>query len=118
MIDLKVWRPLRRRDLSQCACKAIIRSSIFLKEKMKPNEDFDKLKARLFDEGNVQDKILYETMTSPTASTPGVAAADGRLGSHYGHHCCIPDGSVERSTGPHADDDRQRQRLVRATSWV
>ena len=42
---------------------------MFLKVKLKPNGDFDKLKARLVADGSTQDKNMYEDVSSPTMST-------------------------------------------------
>ena len=47
----------------------ILRSSMFLKVKLKPNGEFDKLKARLVADGSMQDKNMYEDVSSPTIST-------------------------------------------------
>ena len=47
----------------------ILRSSMFLKVKLKPNGDFDKLKARLVADGSTQDRNMYEDVSSPTMST-------------------------------------------------
>ena len=47
----------------------ILRSSMFLKVKLKPNGDFDKLKARLVADGSSQDRNMYEDVSSPTIST-------------------------------------------------
>jgi len=47
----------------------ILRSSMFLKVKLKPNGEFDKLKARLVADGSSQDRSIYEDVSSPTIST-------------------------------------------------
>ena len=47
----------------------ILRSSMFLKVKLKPNGDFDKLKARMVADGSTQDRNIYEDVSSPTMST-------------------------------------------------
>ena len=49
--------------------KKIIRSSIFSKEKFLSDGTFEKLKSRLVAGGNMQDKALYEDVSSPTVST-------------------------------------------------
>jgi hypothetical protein len=48
----------------------IIRSSLFLKEKVKPDGSFDKLKSRFVAGGHLQDKSKYakEEISSPTAA--------------------------------------------------
>ena len=45
---------------------------MFLKEKFLSTGMFDKLKARLVAGGNMQDKALYEDISSPTVSTTSV----------------------------------------------
>jgi virulence-associated protein VapD len=57
---------------------------MFLKEKFDSTGKFEKLKARLVANGNMQDKTLYNDMSSPTAATSSVftiaaiAAYEGR----------------------------------------
>ena len=72
MLKKQVFEPVRVSDLSRQERKSIIRSSIFLKEKFKPNGAFDKLKARLVADGSMQDRNIYESMTSPTVATMSV----------------------------------------------
>jgi hypothetical protein len=45
---------------------------MFLKEKYTPSGDFDKLKARLMAGGHMQDRSLYDDVSSPTVSTTSV----------------------------------------------
>lgn len=45
---------------------------MFFKEKFTPAGEFDKLKARLVAGGHMQDKALYEDISSPTVSTSAV----------------------------------------------
>lgn len=47
MINKRVWTPVRVLDLSSYQRRAIIRSSMFIKEKFFPTGQFEKLKARL-----------------------------------------------------------------------
>jgi hypothetical protein len=85
MMAKEVFEPIDIRKLSKTERRAIIRSSIFLKEKFKPDGSFDKLKARLVADGSMQDKQLYESLTSPTVSTISLFcllslfAAEGRV---------------------------------------
>ncbi len=47
MLRLKVWHPVRYSDLSAAARKAILRTTMFLKEKFTADGLFEKLKPRL-----------------------------------------------------------------------
>ena len=84
MVDRKVWHPVCRRDLSQEQQRSIICSSMFIKEKKKPDGTHDKLKARLVARGDQQDKQLYDDLSAPTVSTcsffaiAAIAAEEGR----------------------------------------
>jgi hypothetical protein len=53
-----VWKAVHRSSLSAAANGAVIRSSMFLKEKFFPSGEFEKLKARLVAGGDQQDKDL------------------------------------------------------------
>ena len=53
MLEKKVWRPVDVNNLSATERKGIIISSMFLKEKRKPDGTFDKLKARLVAGGHM-----------------------------------------------------------------
>lgn len=86
MLDMKVWHPVIKNDLSKTQRKKIIRSFMFMKEKFLANGAFDKLKARLVAGGNQQDIDYEESLnySSPTASLQAVflvaaiAAKEGR----------------------------------------
>lgn len=84
MIDKKVWKAVDRRSMTAAAGRAVIRSSMFLKEKFLPSGEFEKLKARLVAGGDQQDKDLYDDLSAPTVSTCSVftvltiAAHEGR----------------------------------------
>ena len=69
MLRLKVWYPVRYSDLSAAARKAILRTTIFLKEKFTADGLFEKLKARLVAGGDQQDKELYENLSIPSPCT-------------------------------------------------
>jgi hypothetical protein len=74
MTDKKVWHGVHSTSLTAAMLKAVIRSSMFLKDKYMASGAFDKLKARLMVGGDQQDKELYDNMSSPTASTVSVLA--------------------------------------------
>jgi len=64
--------PVHKRNLSHKQIKAVIRSSMFLKEKFLSTGEFEKLKARLVAGGHMQDRSLYEDLSSPTVATSAV----------------------------------------------
>jgi hypothetical protein len=72
MLDKKVWTPVHVTDLSHDQRRAIIRSSMFLKEKYLLCGAFEKLKARLVAGGGQQDKTLYSNLSAATAATNSV----------------------------------------------
>ena len=84
MVDKGVRHGIKASGLSIAQRRAIIRSSMFLKDKYSASGAFDKFKARLVAGGDQQDKGLYENLSSPTASTSSVltvaaiAASEGR----------------------------------------
>ena len=69
MVDKGVWHGIKVSGLSIAQRRAIIRSSMFLKDKYSASGVFDKFKARLVAGGDQQDKGLYENLSSPTAAT-------------------------------------------------
>ena len=75
MLDKGVWHGVRLSHLTHAERKAIIRSSMFLKDKYFASGVFEKFKARLVAGGDQQDKGLYENLSSPTAATSSVLAA-------------------------------------------
>ena len=84
MVDKKVWHGVHLEALSRKERKAIIRSSMFLKDKYFASGEFEKFKARLVAGGDQQDKTLYEDLAAPTVATAhvftiaGLAAKEGR----------------------------------------
>jgi Reverse transcriptase (RNA-dependent DNA polymerase) len=74
MLDKHVWHGVHTRDLSKKQRSAIIRSSMFLKDKYLASGAFERFKARLVAGGNQQDKGLYEDLSSPTVATSSVLA--------------------------------------------
>lgn len=85
MLDREVWHPVYYNALSRDQKKAIIRSSMFLKDKYHASGAFDKFKARLVAGGDQQDKELYDNLSSPTVATQlvltiaAIAAREGRI---------------------------------------
>jgi hypothetical protein len=77
---------------------------MFLKRKIHPDGSFDKYKARLVAGGDMQNKDLYEDLSSPTVSTSAVftiiaIAAHGSSG----HRKCISKcGDAEEYPGAYA----------------
>jgi hypothetical protein len=59
-------------DLSKEQLRRAIRSQLFFKAKYLPNGEFDKLKARLVAGGHMQDRELYDDVSSPTATTESI----------------------------------------------
>ena len=64
--------PVHKKDLTYKQLKAVIRSSMFLKEKYLSTGEFEKLKARLVAGGHMQDKSLCDDLSSPTVATSAV----------------------------------------------
>ena len=64
--------PVHKRDLSHKQLKAVIRSSMFLKEKFLSTGEFEKLKARFVAGGHMQDSSMYEYLSSPTVATSAI----------------------------------------------
>jgi hypothetical protein len=62
------------RNLTKQQRKAIIRSSMFLKDKYFASGAFEKFKARLVAGGDQQDRSMYEDLAAPTAATANVFA--------------------------------------------
>jgi Reverse transcriptase (RNA-dependent DNA polymerase). len=68
----KVFKPVRRSELSKKKLRKVIRSSMFLKEKYDGLGNFEKLKGRLVADGRMQDKSLYGDKISPTAKIDSI----------------------------------------------
>jgi hypothetical protein len=90
MIDKKVWHAVHTFDLTALERKAVIRSSMFLKDKYMASGMFDKFKARLVAGGDQQDKELYDNLSSPTASTASVFAL-AAIAAHEGRSTLVMD---------------------------
>jgi hypothetical protein len=67
MVDKKVWTAVKYSDLSLDQRAAVIRSKMFVKEKKDGT-----IKARLVAGGHMQDKSIYEDLSSPTVATHNV----------------------------------------------
>jgi hypothetical protein len=74
LVKKNCFSPVTREQLDTVRRRKLIRSFMFLKEKLKPNGDFDKLKARLVANGSQQVTTMDEQMrnSSPTASLTSV----------------------------------------------
>ena len=83
--DFRTWEGVKVKELTKGQRKRIIRSSMFFKEKFFANGEFDKLKARLVAGGHMQDKTLYDDLSSPTVNLPSIfilATLAARNGEH------------------------------------
>ena len=84
MLDKGVWHGVYTSSLTKKQRSAIIRSSMFLKDKYLASGAFERFKARLVAGGDQQDKGLYDDLSSPTVATSSVltiaaiAAKEGR----------------------------------------
>ena len=84
LVNKGVWEVIAKSSLSKKQLIAVIRSSMFLKEKFDAAGRFQKLKARFVAGGDTQDKSVYETLSSPTVSLEAlmmviaIAAIEGR----------------------------------------
>ena len=65
MCDKKVWHGVHASQMTSKQRMSIIRSSMFLKDKYLAYGSFDRFKARLVAGGDMQDKSLYENLSSP-----------------------------------------------------
>ena len=85
LLEKEVFEPVHPRAITKEEYKSIIRSHTFLKEKHHADGSFDKLKARFVAGGDMQDKSIYDDISSSTASsqtvfvTAGIAAHEGRV---------------------------------------
>jgi hypothetical protein len=84
MLSKNVFHPVHTSGMTHQERKAILRSSMFMKDKFLASGAFEKYKARLVAGGDRQDKSLYENLSSPTAATcsvltvAAIAAEEGR----------------------------------------
>lgn len=68
LVDKEVWEIIDKANLSEKQLRKVIRSSMFLTEKYTASGQFDKLKSRLVAGGDMQDKTLYDNLSSPTVA--------------------------------------------------
>jgi hypothetical protein len=74
MHDKIVWHGVHLRNMTKVQRRAIIRSSMFLKDKYFASGAFEKFKPRLVAGGDQQDRTMYEDLSAPTAATSNVFA--------------------------------------------
>ena len=71
--ELKTLTPVEKKRLSNNQLRKIIRSKYFLKEKLNPHSgEFLQLKSRLVAGGDMQDRTVYEDISSPTVTLQSV----------------------------------------------
>lgn len=105
LIDLEVWEPYQvtNGDDFRKIQKYLIRCKMFLKEKILPTGEFDKLKTRLVAGGHMQDRTLYTESSSPTPSINSVFII-ASLAAHANEHVvCMDIGNAyvnAKMTGP------------------
>jgi len=87
MLQKEVWKPIDVSTLSPAERKSVIITSMFLKEKQRPDGSFDKLKARLVAGGHMQDRSIYEDISSPTVSWTSVCLILGIAATERRHVC-------------------------------
>lgn len=68
----------------------LVPSKLFLKEKYKPNGNFDKLKSRLVAGGHMQDRELYPDKSSPTPSINSIFIV-ASIAAHRGNEVATID---------------------------
>lgn len=72
ILNKKVWTYINWGELSKTQTKKVIRSLMFLKEKVDAAGQFVKMKARLVAGGDGQDKTIYDNISSPTVCLESV----------------------------------------------
>lgn len=72
MLDLTVWECICKADLSKTQMKKVIRSLMFIKKKRDAQGVFVKMKARLLVGRDMQDKNIYDNLSSPTVGLESV----------------------------------------------
>jgi hypothetical protein len=68
MLDKKVFKPVRNKEIPLAYRGKTIRTFMFMKEKYKPDGTFDKMKACLVAGGNQQDLEMIGNISFPTMS--------------------------------------------------
>ena len=72
MVQKRVWKPVYKKQMTKKQLKKRLRSFMFLKEKFLPTGEFERLKARLVAGGHMQDRTVYDTVSSPTVSLTSI----------------------------------------------
>lgn len=72
MVEMEVFHGVHKSSLSEQEKRGIILCHMFLKEKKGADGKFQKIKARLVAGGDRQDRSVYESISSPTASLTAV----------------------------------------------
>jgi hypothetical protein len=105
LLDKQAWHGVHLKGLTKHERQSVIRSKMFLKDKLTATGVWERYKARLVAGGDMQDKTLYDNLSSPTASTThvlsvaAIAACEGRkvmvidIGGAFLH--------AKLSSGPH-----------------
>lgn len=85
MIDMNVWQPVNKKNLTPNKKRSYIPAIMFLKEKFKADGKFEKLKARLAGGGHMMQQGTYtkESVTSPTVDTTSVLTC-AAIAAHEG----------------------------------
>lgn len=68
LVATNAMEPVHYRDLTDEEKKRVLSSMLKVKEKLKPDGTFDKIKARFLAGGHTQDRELYPNRSSPTAN--------------------------------------------------
>ena len=74
IIERGTCRGVHWQYLTEAERRAVIRCTVFIKEKFRPDGVFERLKARLVAGGHLQDRTIYSDneTSSPTVSTSSV----------------------------------------------
>jgi hypothetical protein len=87
---LGVWEAVKSENMKSAERMSVFRSSMFLKRKTHPDGSFDKYKAQLVAGGDMQDKKLYEDLSSTTIATSSVFTIPA-IAAHERRHVAVVD---------------------------
>lgn len=92
LIDMQAIFPVHKQDLKPNPERSIIPSIMFLKEKFKPDGEFDKLKARMAGGGHVMNPVTMEltAVSSPTVDPTSVFTL-AAIAAHQGLGASVTD---------------------------
>ena len=91
LADKNVFTPVKVKKLLPEQLQKAIRPSMFLKKKFNLEEESLKLKSRLVADGDQQDRVLCEDVSSPSASvTIYVQFSVLQCSSYDSHSDCAP----------------------------